>query len=253
MKANLSCLVDENGAATFSKRGLRRIAHKMGIEVYTLQHLPFGLNHLLDAIRKGELTNPDVIFDVGANIGQTSTYLRKAFPKSEIYAFEPVRSTYRELQKNVSDQRVKTFNIGLGDRGEKLKVYLQKESGLNSLVESLNKPNGSQVSEDAEITTIDNFCLENHIDKISLLKIDTEGFGLKVLKGAETLLKNGRVESVFIEVGFDYHDKRHDHFCKVYETLSAFSFKLFGFYNQWIEKSRLEYCNALFVLNQNVH
>jgi FkbM family methyltransferase len=217
-----------------------------------MKRLPYGINHLNDVIREGELTDPSVIFDVGANIGQTSTYLRRAFCKSEIYAFEPVGSTYRELVENVSEKEVKAFNIGFGEKKEKLKVFLQNTSGLNSLVETLNKPTGSGEIEEVELSTIDSFCREKHISEISILKIDTEGFGLKVLHGSKDLLKKGAIKSVFIEVGFDDDDKRHDNFFEVNRVLRKYSFRLFGFYDQWIENSRLEYCNALFIL-ENEH
>lgn len=219
------------------------------MEVFTLKNLPYGINHLIDAMREGEIIDPKLIFDVGANIGQTSAYMRKAFVQSEIYAFEPVNSTFRELLKNVPDKEVKKFNIGFGDTEECVKIFLQQKTGLNSLVESLNKPVDSQSSEEVVVTTIDKFCQERQINEISLLKIDTEGFGLRVLKGAESLLKKGGVKSIFIEVGFDEEDLRHDHSCEVNKVLKGYSFKLFGFYNQWIDKARLEYCNAFFILN----
>lgn len=247
MKVNLSRLLEDHGVVP--KDAMRRIIRRMGIEVFTLKNLPYGINHLVDAVRERDLY-PKTIFDVGANLGQTSVYLRKAFNDSEIYAFEPVGSTFTKLEQNVSDKRIRTFNFGLGERKQTAEVFLQKSNTLNSLVESLNKPNGLAVSEIVEINTIDNFCIDNQIATISLLKIDTEGFGINVLKGADTMLKERRIESIFIEVGFNERDQRHDLFCEVNSVLSSYSFKLFGFYNQWIENSHLEYCNAFFTLSK---
>lgn len=232
------------------KYGLRKIVNKMGVEIFTLKKIPFGINHLSDVMSMGKLCDPRIIFDVGANIGQTSIDLRRVFKKTDIYAFEPIQSTYRVLAKNLIGTNVKAVNIGFGQREEKRKVFLQNLSELNSLVDSLNKPADSGTSEDVEISTIDNFCARNSIDCISFLKIDTEGFGLKVLSGAENLLKRAAIESIFIEVGFSERDKRHDNFCEVNKMLNKYSFRLLGFYDQWIENARLEYCNALFVLEK---
>src|SRR5690349_13867376 len=136
-----------------SESRLRRIINGIGIEVFTLKNLPYGINPLHDAVRESQLGDPAIIFDVGANVGQTSAYLRNAFSNSQIYAFEPVASTYQELIKNVSDLEVDTFNIGFGEKKQKLNVYLQDQSGLNSLVETLNKPNSSGDNEEVEIST----------------------------------------------------------------------------------------------------
>lgn len=232
------------------KNSLRYILNKMGLEVFTLKKLPFGVNHLRDIGRMGKLHDLKVIFDVGANIGQTSTHLRNVFKKAEIYAFEPVHQTYQELNKKLLGADVKTVNIGFGDAEEKKRIFLQRSSILNSLVDSLNKPNRTGTCEEVEISTIDNFCAKNKIESISLLKIDTEGFGLKVLCGAEHLLKKASIEAIFIEVGFDENDKRHDSFFEVNKVLSEYSFRLVGFYDQRIENAKLEYCNAFFMLKK---
>ena len=48
-------------------------------------------------------------------------------------------------------------------------------------------------------TTIDLFCAERKIKKIDVLKIDTEGFDLEVLKGADAMLKRGVISFVYFE------------------------------------------------------
>jgi FkbM family methyltransferase len=47
--------------------------------------------------------------------------------------------------------------------------------------------------------TVDLFCAERKIKKIDVLKIDTEGFDLEVLKGADAMLKRGAVSFVYLE------------------------------------------------------
>lgn len=229
---------------------LKRQFNRMGLEIFKTRTLPFGLYEFRDALRSVEGFNPRIIFDVGANIGQTSVGLRSVFKDSEVYAFEPVGSTYEELVRNVSGLNVKTFNLGLGSERKRDKIYLQPYSALNSLKESLNQPDSGGEYEEVEVTTIDAFCSEHDIDEISVLKIDTEGYGLQVLEGARDVLGRGAVESVFIEVGFSEADKRHDYFWEVSEVLHSYSFDLLGFYDQWIENARLEYCNAFFTLNK---
>lgn len=226
------------------KQLTKKMMRGVGIEVFPTSSLPSGMNAFADIARVVDKFDPDVIFDVGANIGQSSMKYRSLF-KGEIYAFEPVGSTYKALVNNVARFDVKTFNLGFGDDSRKVKIFLQRSAGLNSMAESLNTSTGMGY-EEADVTTIDAFCDEQNIDKISFLKIDTEGFGLKVLDGARRMLARGRISWVFIEVGFSDDDKRHDNFCEVSKVLNQYSFSVFGFYDQWIKNSKLEYCNALF-------
>lgn len=225
----------------------KMIKSTIGLEVYKSSSLPFGLDEFSDIKRTSSNFNPHTIFDVGANVGHQSLRYR-SISKGNIYAFEPVTLTYDQLIVNVADHNIITHKLGLGDIEKTAQIYLQSAHGLNSITESLNYSTGLG-SEYINITTLDSFCDTNSIGEISYLKIDTEGFGLKVLQGAKRMLSEGKIKWVFIEVGFSPNDKRHDYFPEVSEVLNHYSLRLFGFYNQWIQKRRLEYCNALFTLN----
>jgi len=48
------------------------------------------------------LSNGDVIFDIGAEIGWYSLLLSKRFPKSKIYSFEPIDELFQILNKNIT-------------------------------------------------------------------------------------------------------------------------------------------------------
>lgn len=227
----------------------KKMFRNMGIEVYQRETMPSGIDFCTDAYRKILSRNKEavkIIFDIGANIGQTSSYLRKFFKTSQIYAFEPVNATYLELLKNVSKDNVACYNFALGEEKGKSKIFLQQASSKNSLVNMLNQPDNNGSYEEVEISTVDAFCAENNIDSIDLMKIDTEGFGLKVLSGAKNMFEQGRIKSVFIEVGFSDDDLRHDNLFLVSNFLDQYNFKLAGFYDQWVERARLVYCNAFF-------
>ena len=53
---------------------------------------------------------------------------------------------------------------------------------------------------DVQTQSIDNFCLENNINCIDLLKIDTEGSELNVLKGAENFLSENKIKVIYTEI-----------------------------------------------------
>ena len=58
--------------------------------------------------------HPEVIFDVGANVGVFSRYARGLFPEAEIMAFEPVPATFSMLVNNVAGENIQCNAIGLG-------------------------------------------------------------------------------------------------------------------------------------------
>ena len=60
--------------------------------------------------------NPQVIFDIGANIGQSAIAFHALFPSAQIYSFEPVPDCFEELNVRTSGiLNIHTFNIALGD------------------------------------------------------------------------------------------------------------------------------------------
>ncbi len=64
------------------------------------------------------------------------------------------------------------------------------------------------------------------------MKIDTEGYDLEVLRGAESLLTHQRVDLVQVEAGMNRDNHRHVTFILLTEYLERFNYRLFGIYNQ---------------------
>lgn len=150
---------------------------------------------------------PLVIFDVGANLGKYALLLSKIFRerKKEIYSFEPSKKTFTKLQKNCQgDKDIKSFNFGLSDKEEKVKLYLDEEtSGMASVYKrrldhfdiSMN------IEEEIELQTLDGFCEDQNIKKIGLLKLDIEGNELKALEGAKKMLEKKAIKFIQFEFG----------------------------------------------------
>lgn len=82
----------------------------------------------------------------------------------------------------------------------------------------------------ARLTTLDAYCTENKIEGIDYLKIDTEGNEIKVLDGATQILD--RVKFVEAEASMNRHNKYHNSFATIFETLADRGFYLFGVYEQ---------------------
>jgi FkbM family methyltransferase len=176
-----------------------------GYELRAREAMAYGIDRWLDVTRLSATARMPigVIFDVGANEGQTAKELLTAFPNAKIYSFEPAAETFEILNRKVAGvANISTRNLALGSAPGKAEMYVYESSLINSLVpnahySTLHKLSGRRTA--CDVDTIDRFCAENRIDHIDLLKIDTEGFELEVLRGAEGLLGDGKVNFIIAE------------------------------------------------------
>jgi FkbM family methyltransferase len=130
--------------------------------------------------------NPqDVVIDAGAWIGDFSAY---AASKGGIsYAFEPVASTFKILEKTASLNKGKIIPVqkGLSDKNSTMKISI---SDVNSGSHSMALKRSSK-EEHISITTLDDFVKTNKIEKIDFIKSDIEGEERGLLKGASNVLQ----------------------------------------------------------------
>lgn len=163
-------------------------------------------NGELDFILKNK-ERLEVIFDVGANIGEWTDLVSKIIPTAYMYSFEPSKNTFKILSEKKHSDRVRLYNIGLGEKKETANFYTyDNDSTLNSIyVRVVNDNKFLQANniktETIELDSIDNFCQINKIERISFLKIDVEGNELSVLKGGEQYIKEGKIDKIQFEYG----------------------------------------------------
>ena len=80
------------------------------------------------------------------------------------------------------------------------------------------------------MTTVDDYCKENGIVKVDLVKIDTEGYELRVLKGATRLLQDSK-PTLYIEVNDDNLREQGDSALAIIEFLSSLGYdRIFNTY-----------------------
>ena len=235
------------------------LGSKLGYEIYRHHSLPKGVDLALDIKRRLNNQSIKVVLDVGANIGQTAEDFYHRFPEAEIYSFEPVRKIFIDLKSNTQSlDRVHCFNFGLGIQPEKAKIYLQEKSVWNSIVTN-KKSEGDLLTkskdkvEEIEIKTVDIFVSKNNLEHIDLLKTDTEGYDLEVIKGAEKYLKENKISFILSEVGFYRRDPGHTYFMDIHDYLDTQGFQLVDLYGITPAvklHNRFGFANALFVNSQ---
>lgn len=151
------------------------------------------------------LNEGDSFVDIGANVGLFSLYAaKKVGPKGTVISFEPSQITYNRLLENIQLNNltnVKAFKLGLSDKEAILELNIS-ENGFeawNTFVQS--KDSKFSRKEQVQVTSFDDFLKANavDIDKITLIKLDVEGFEINVLKGATKLLSRENAPVFMVE------------------------------------------------------
>jgi len=213
---------------------IRRFIERLtGYWVHKRSTLPIGADLQVDLTKAG--IDPKTIFDVGANIGQSYIRFRRDFPDARIICFEPVSSVCEKLRLVASE--VECLALG-GTAGTAMVGVSDEWSVLNSLVVRNYAPDVRE--ESINISTVDAYCSAKHIAQIDLLKIDTEGYELEVIRGAT----NTNVQAYFCEVGFSRDNDRNTYVGDVIDALP--SFYLYGLYDV-VHYERASFANALFL------
>jgi len=141
-----------------------------------------------------------VIVDSGTNIGQFIPYYAEIIENGRILGFEPslyCREWVRECLAVNPDIPAEIVPKGLGSEPDRL--TLKNTEAAHGLWGTISQDESSG-GEEVTITTLTETIQDRDIQEISLWKLDVEGHEFEALKGAEKLLADGRIRSMFVEV-----------------------------------------------------
>lgn len=144
-----------------------------------------------------------VLFDVGAHEGEWTAYALRLNPSAEIHCFEPIRAHYEQLVAKRLSGRVICNATALSDApgaSGTAAMFTKSRSLHDRRGPGWDGPSEGE-SELVDLTTLDAYCATNGISAIDLLKIDTEGHDLAVLRGGTQMIRNGRVQRIQFEYG----------------------------------------------------
>ena len=137
-----------------------------------------------------------LVLDVGANIGQFASQLRRRGYKGRIVSFEPLAMEYAQLQENAAqDPEWECRHTALGSFNGTSEINRAGNSYSSSLLPMLERhiahaPDSGYVGkEEVTIVRLDSLAQEiiKRNDRV-YLKIDTQGYEMEVLKGSENIL-----------------------------------------------------------------
>ena len=221
-----------------------------------MQHLIYNLLNKIfmhpieNEILKYLNNKNQIVFDVGCFRGSFTKklikYGHKLEIKSNFFLFDPNPNVKNYLKTLLENNTIKYFNLALDNSNFQKKFYLNKffeasGSSLNTITKDDTKWNNSRkifmrilqpfkkIESFSEINvhtqTLDNFCLEEKINNIDVLKIDTEGNELNVLKGAKKLLSENKVNLIYTEIS-ESKKKFKEKEKNVIDFLNTYNFEL---------------------------
>ena len=175
---------------------IKSILNRLGYEIKVKQRN--NQNAIIDKINT---LNIDMLFDVGANTGQSAIeYFNNGF-KGSIVSFEPLLNEYIILKQNSKKHKnwIVAPRMAIGDKDGYIKINVAGNSGSSSILPMMDThlnaaPNSGYVGvQEVEIKKLDSIS-EIYINESSIvfLKIDTQGYESQVLKGSSDLLKKAK-------------------------------------------------------------
>ena len=201
-------------------------------------------NLTFDQIYKKKIKSNPIIFDIGANQGQSIERFKKIFNNPIIHAFEPVDFEFKKLENKYSkDKNVILNNCAVGDKNCYRDFNITAKTGnssfnkitpdtqwlnIRSIQFKTSPENYTKDIKKTKIITLDNYCSENQIRNIDILKIDTQGYEDKVLEGAQEIMKKEIIFSIESEIMFDDVYEKYLTFSDLEKYLIPNNFRLVG-------------------------
>lgn len=176
----------------------RNALRKVGVEV-----LPARIDSNLLAMHLDRLFSTlgvSCVLDVGARVGDYGLWLRHNGYRGDIISFEPVTANFEKLEKAAArDPNWHCFNYALGSEDSFSLINVSKHTEYSSFrqtsstaQEIFGEETNTQSSENVEIRRLDSVLntLPTELTDTTYLKLDTQGWDLEVLKGAQGALSH---------------------------------------------------------------
>lgn len=184
--------------------------------------------------------NIDTIIDIGAHTGESASKFMSMFPIASIYSFEPLRDCFQKLKElSRTSDRFFAYNKAIGSQLGTIQMNRSSFSPSSSILE-MNTPHKDafpftrdSTAEEVELSTLDFEAKNFPKSANTLVKIDTQGYELEVLRGASNYLHY--VNILIIELSFARLYCDQPLFEDVYEYLTNRGFQYKGSWDQLLD------------------
>lgn len=220
-----------------------------------VRFVPWGLSWCYDLRRCLHVGGKQVrmLFDVGANTGQTALHFSTHFPSATIHSFEPVTYIFDQLTRSTArNKNIHCHPLALGAKNSTAKIALHADITMATLQQESQSGANITGYEEVTVQRLDDFCAAHHITRIDCLKIDVEGYEMDVLRGAQNLLSTGAILALYCEIVFNNKnpERRWTEFEEINTHLRSLGYDCCGIYEYYRVGRLREYlllANALWV------
>jgi FkbM family methyltransferase len=189
-----------------------------------------------------------LVFDVGANVGQSVDWFRRTFPRARIHSFEPSPAIFARLKTNVANvPNVSCWNIALGSAPADLPLNENSIPEWSSLLPSDRAWGKVEKQTMVPVRTLDDFCQEQGVAKIDVLKSDTQGYELEVFRGAERMFRQKAIGIVYCEIVFSDQYRNAASPTHLYDFLIQRGFHLVSYYETTYERGLASWTDGVFL------
>ncbi len=152
-----------------------------------------------------ELSETDLVIDIGANIGTFAIYAASKAEKGEVLAFEPFPANADFLRRNVAESKlnnIKVFQKAVAETNEPRQLNISDEWIKHTLNTGISESSATSAIE-IQCVTLDEVLGDKPV--CDLLKIDCEGSEYEIFYtlSPETLRKIRRIVGEYHEVDSD--------------------------------------------------
>jgi len=155
------------------------------------------------------IETPLVLLDVGGHGGALESWKRFG-NKARIFCFEARSDEAESLVQTNEDAQIEYVSSGLSDDHAGLDIHVALAAGCSSAyppIETLYRRYPALgimrpiAKVHCETTTVDDFLTERGVEAVHGIKLDTQGFELRILKGAEKALRS--CQFILVEAEFN--------------------------------------------------
>ena len=183
----------------------------------------FYQKKIIKFLKKNNLSEINLIFDVGAHKGESINLFLKNMKVKNIVSFEAsplnfkfLENNKKNLEKKFPNTKIIIENLALSSDGRVVSFKQFNESSsstINNINQEsryfkrkfnlLNIQNKKNIYESFKLKTetLDNYMYQNNFNRISFLKIDTEGYEYEILIGLKKKIKS--IDTIMFEHHYD--------------------------------------------------
>ena len=223
----------------------------------TFQRMVYILNYLFSTqlnesklYKKYFLDKEVIVFDIGSNLGTFSQQLSQTFPKRllEVYSFEPIDELL--TKQKIKNGNLHKYNYVISDKSGFINFYEHEISSQSSIMVNDKIKNQKVKKLTKEAITLEQALGKTGVNKIDLLKLDTEGNEFNILKSSEDLLKKNIFKIIKVEISFFINNEFSDkNFHLINALMHSNGYIYLGHSNAHYQDNKILFFDSFYINN----